>query len=245
MIKSIQASNQTPHILRLTVALTTLFSKPVQFSKLTIIIGDNGTGKSQLIGLLCALIDSDMNYDDKVYDSGIKYSPFSFYRERINDSGLTINRESNSIIVYHQGLNKNPMNLTERCFGSNGENVLYELLTLTSDIQKYDRSLQNSARWGEDIIKFKSHITKKFLGNELELNMISPAALICDEPELGLSPTRVKKLVDYFESWVSFGNQLIMTTNHPWLMSNWSAKLNPLIIDLDNFQEKKFSFQMR
>lgn len=244
MIKFLRPSNQAPHILKLTESVSRLVSKPIQFSKLTVIIGDNGSGKSQFTGLLCALLDPNLNYDDTIYDTGIKYSPFSYYRELIDRSSFILDRESNFIIIYHQGLSKNPNKLTERYFGSNGENVLFELLALTSDIRKYDKSLKSSIRHGEDIIKFKSNITKKFLGDELELNMISPAVLICDEPELGLSPKRVKKLVEYIEQWVSFGNQVIMTTNHPWLISNWSSNLNPLIIDLDKFQNTKFSYEM-
>lgn len=244
MIKFLRPRNQALHTLNLTQSVSRLISKPIQFSKLTIIIGDNGSGKSQFIGLLCALLDPDMNYDDTVYDTGIRYSPFSYYRELIDRNSFIVGRESNSTIIYHQGLNKKPNELTERYFGSNGENVLFELLALTSDIRKYDTSLKSSVRQGDDVIKFKSNITKKFLGDELELNIISPAALICDEPELGLSPIRVKKLVKYIESWVSFGNQIIMTTNHPWLINNWSNNLNPLIIDLDKFQNTKFSYEM-
>lgn len=101
MIKFLRPSNHALHI-KLTPSVMALISKSIQFSKLTVIIGDNGSGKSQFIGLLCALIDPGMDYDSTVYGSGIRYSPFSFYHELIDRSGLTIDGESISTIVYHR-----------------------------------------------------------------------------------------------------------------------------------------------
>ena len=225
-----------------TPTLENLLKNSLQFDKMNIIIGDNGSGKSQLIGAICSGIDPNLDYDEKVYNSGIMYCPFSYFRDFVRQDYIYISYDFDTLAIYHQGINKRPTEITERYFGSNGESVLYELLTLTSDIEKYDRSLQESVRSGKDIIDYKSGITKEFINGKLDLTLKSNCTLICDEPELGLSPTRVKALINYLELWVDNGNQLIMTTNHPWMIKNWKPHLQPKIIDLDKLSQFGFSY---
>lgn len=223
-----------------------LLTSGLSFGKMNVIIGDNGVGKSLLVGILCAAVDPDSLYDDKVFKSDIRFSPFSFIRDYVKNGYVEIDFDAHVPVIYHQGLDKKPHMATERNCGSSGENVLYELLDLTSNIrEKYSPYKNHTAITGEVIIAHKTKITKKFVfGPDLDLELRKPAVLICDEPELGLSPDRVKALIKYLVRWVDEGNQLILTTNHPWMMGNWPPHLQAQIINLDSFAANSFSYQV-
>jgi energy-coupling factor transporter ATP-binding protein EcfA2 len=232
-----------------TQALMTLLPSGITFGKMTVIVGDNGVGKSLLIGILCAAVDPQSHYDDMVFKSDIKFSPFSFLRDYVRNGYIEMEWDEHIPVIYHQGLDKKPhVQATERNCGSSGENVLYELLELTSDIrERYAPFKSRLATTGEEVIDYKTKITKKFVyGPSLDLELRKPAVLICDEPELGLSPDRVKAIIRYLIRWVDEGNQLILTTNHPWMTGgNWPPHLQAQVINLDSFaSDSRFSYHV-
>jgi predicted ATPase len=240
-------SGLTPNIVK-------LLRNPLQFAPLNIIIGDNGAGKSQLIGLLAAGVDPGFSYERDVKGSGLQWAPFKHLRQMALNGHIYIERELSVPVILHTGINLEEEmqkwnTSVSRTFGSNGESVLYDLLYKTSDIHhRYFPHLEKAGVTGADIIDYKTEITRRFIedpGFTLELK--KPAVLLADEPELGLSPKRVKAIFQYFIRWIEEGNQLIMTTNHPWMHNNWPPKLQAQIIDLDSFAESgpKFSYDMK
>jgi energy-coupling factor transporter ATP-binding protein EcfA2 len=249
MIESLSVfsfSGLTPNVVR-------LLRSSLTFSRMTIIIGDNGSGKSQLIGLLAAGIDPDFSYERQVRGSGISWAPFKHLRQLAINEHVQVKRDNDPIIL-HTGINLEQEiqqwnTSTSRTFGSNGESVLYDLLYKTTDIHyRYFPHLDKAGVTGADIIDYKTEITRRFIEDpNFEIELKKPAVLLADEPELGLSPKRVKALFHFFIRWVEEGNQLIMTTNHPWMFHNWPPKLQVETIDLDSFAETgpKFSYDMK
>jgi predicted ATPase len=240
-------SGLTPNVVKLLRA-------PLQLAPMNVIIGDNGVGKSQLIGLLAAGIDPNFSYENEVRGAGLNWSPFKHLRQLAINGHVQVLRETSVPVFLHAGINLEQEiqiwnTTTSRTFGSNGESVLYDLLYKTSDIHhRYFPYLNKAGVTGSNIIDYKTEITRQFMeDSNFKLDLVRPATLLADEPELGLSPKRVKAIFQYFIRWVDEGNQLIMTTNHPWMQTNWPPRLQTQIIDLDSFAESgpKFSYDMR
>jgi predicted ATP-dependent endonuclease of OLD family len=242
MITKLQIKKGSKHrdlerIQRHTPQVLSLLKKGLSFSPATIIIGENGTGKSLLLTLLALSLHPKDSEGDNFAPEDLLYNVAHErgFSGNCFDEELLVEVDPSWQVLYHAGLNPRASEITDRMFGSSGEGSLYELLVRTSDIKKYYKALPALSKGcitGTELIAYFTSITKLFTKGVLELEQRDNAVLLTDEPEASLSPMRVGAMMRYFTDWVLKGNQIIMATNHPWLIEKWAPRHNAQIIDL-------------
>jgi energy-coupling factor transporter ATP-binding protein EcfA2 len=198
-----------------------ILQDPVQFEQSNLIIGDNGTGKSTFLEAVLFGVEPDYWESRKARPGRINMdrSKIRHFLWKESEGNITMEWDPSWIVIYHYGLDLYRGEITQRKFGSDGEGALYELLLYTSDLNSKDPTKGKGSARGDEILLFNSSITKRFAnGEDLGLTLKKPAILICDEPESSLSRNRVLALTNYFARWLEEGNQLIVASNHPWII---------------------------
>jgi predicted ATPase len=218
-------------IRRASPVVSDLLVRELCFSPLTIIVGENGTGKSLLFILLALALQ--IRYAE-AQKSSVAERLYRVSGDRGLDGlqeHLKLKFDKGTHVVYHSGL----IDTTDhnRLFSSSGEGSLYDLLSCTSDIQKYIPETEKSYRIGSEMTEHYTSVTKRFVSGRLDLQLRKDCTLLTDEPEASLSRGRMKALMDYLSRWMSQGNQIIMATNHPWLIEEWASTHKAQIVNLD------------
>lgn len=234
-IDSSSKNSDVDRIKRASPILFDLLTEGIPFSPATVIIGENGSGKSLLFILLIHALKIDYSESRKSPIISLLYQVSGLRGFGMGDiqNQLEVKFDKKTEVIYHSGLNPRSSEVTDRLFSSSGEGSLYELLSYTSDIAKYNPSRNKSVTSGTDLVSHFTSITKQFSKGDLDLYIRNNCTLLTDEPEASLSRGRVQSLMDHLSQWIVQGNQLIMATNHPWLIEKWAPDHKAQIIDLD------------
>lgn len=199
-----------------------ILEKPIQFEQSNLVIGENGTGKSTFLEAVLFGVEPD-RWESRRKKPGrinLDRSKTRYYLWEKSEKYVTMEWDPSWTVIYHYGLDLYRGEITRRKFGSDGEGALYELLLYTSNLDALDPTKNRvQAARGDEIQRFNSSVTKRFAdGEDLGLSLKKPAILVCDEPESSLSRRRVIALIQYFVRWLEEGNQLIIASNHPWII---------------------------
>ncbi|MBQ9788715.1 MAG: AAA family ATPase [Lentisphaeria bacterium] len=233
----------------------------LEFSPLTILYGNNGSGKSTILNLIA----EKMNIGRRTQ---INNSPFfSFFAQHCT---LAIHSDFDDI--------------DKKCDIITSDDVFrhcFEVRNINNDIGKKQNSLINSAfqkrtemafgiykisplrgmddfdRWSQDyddkkrLKKSSSAYIKKYASHFLKPNSNGETALefflskidgagvyLLDEPENSLSPSFQLKLMEFIELSLHLGIQFIIATHSPLLLGLQNAKI--LNLDIDGAPEYKW-----
>ena len=226
-------------ILLETVSLTKRFNGIVAVDNVSLqlrkgeivgIIGENGSGKTSFLNLLCRLTNPDSG---ELYINGKSYTnikPFQLSKLRIGRSFQRI-RNWNNLSIYDNLL----INLTNKHTGfidylfqykkiKKNENNIQEKIQLLADSLGIEDHLKNN------LFNKSTPVTSLSLGEQklIELMRIfisEPQVLLLDEPSVGINENIIKNLIIYLKFQISQGLGALIISHDENFLNGFANKI--------------------
>lgn len=205
------------------------FSEPLEFSEITVLYGNNGSGKSTVLNILANMLEiqgaEQYRYGQMFIDRFIKESSLQM---ACDESGYLRCVPKNSRYIKSEDMLYEVKKIQQEDALKNG--YLYEAHKDGKNVEELREELSNTFK-GKLLISALQFRQEKYSNGETSLQLfkdfLRPDGIyLLDEPEVSLSPQSQLKVADIINEMARFFNcQFIIATHSPIILSQLKGNI--------------------
>ena len=222
--------------------------EPFVFAPITILYGNNGSGKSTILNVLA----NKLQLKGKEYASSNRYGIVDYCGKFASECSYSLGDDENGQVLHH--LPKNSRYIKS-------EDILYEIKKIQQEQVLSDGLVYDLMKAGKTKVEAEAYLVtpegsrqleyikfaqEKYSNGETSIQyfeeILAPDALyLLDEPEVSLSPQNQVKLAENINKMARYlGCQFVIATHSPFMLGTLSAKIynfNTKFYDVQKWSE--------